>query len=58
MPGHILALVTRPRQDLTVGLDAEPIEEACRRANHPWRRRGGMPTSSRACSCVGQTASP
>jgi Transposase DDE domain len=39
MPPRIIPILDRLRQDIAAGLSREAIEEACRRANHRWRKR-------------------
>src|SRR4051812_8267043 len=39
MPPRIIPILDRLRQDITAGLSREAIEEACRQANHRWRKR-------------------
>jgi hypothetical protein len=39
MPPRIIPILSRLRQDIAAGLSKETIEEACRQANHSWRKR-------------------
>jgi Transposase DDE domain len=39
MPPRIIPILNRLRQDLAAHLSPDSIEEACRQANHHWRRR-------------------
>jgi hypothetical protein len=39
MPDRIFTILARLRQDLAACLTPEAMQDACRRANHPWRRR-------------------
>lgn len=46
MPDRIFTILARLRQDLAGCLTADAIENACRSANHPWRRRALGPVST------------
>jgi DDE family transposase len=39
MPPRIIPILDRLRQDIASGLSKETIEQACRQANHSWRKR-------------------
>src|SRR5688572_14219174 len=39
MPPRIIPILGRLRQDIAASLAPETIEEACRQADHSWRRR-------------------
>ncbi len=39
MPPRIIPVLDRLRQDIASGLSTETIEDACRQANHSWRKR-------------------